>query len=350
MRVLSREKGSGKIKLRVENIDDLWHLYNLIRKDDRVYSVTQRREEKATDKLREKRGEKRTIYLGIVVEKVEFHQFSDRLRVHGIILHEQMDAGSYHTLNLNPGSEVAIIKDRWVKLDRQRITQAVEDGKRPSIVVVSLDEDEGLIAVLRQYGVQEIARVRSGRTGKQYAGKSKKEDYFVEIIDVVKLQGEDLPLMVCGPGFTKEEFQKFGRSYDPELFKGAVSASTGSDGMTGVNEVLKSGAISRLTRGVRIEYETNLMEEVLKEISTTGKVAYGYREVVDSVKRGAAETVIITDRVLREERKNADFLLARSEEVGASVVVISGGHDSGKQLESLGGYCALLRFSLVHST
>lgn len=348
MRVILRETRSGELGLRVENIDDLWHLYNLIRAGDRVFSVTQRREEKATDKLREKRAEKRTVYLGLMVEKVEFHEFSDRLRVHGIILPDQPDAGSYHTLNLEAGTQLKIVKGRWEEFDRERIKQAVEEGKRPSIVVVSLDEDEALVAVLRQYGVQEIARIRSGRVGKQFAGKYRKEDYFAEVLEVVKLQGEDIPLLVCGPGFTKEDFLKFGRSGDPELFRGAMSASTGSDGVAGVNEVLKSGAISRLTRGIRIEYETRLMEEVLKELSTSGKVAYGYRQVVDAVERGAVEMVIISDRVLREERDKANHLLNRAELVGASITVMSGGHDSGKQLESLGGWAALLRFALEH--
>ena len=344
MRITQRETRSGELGLRVENIDDLWHLYNLIRTGDRVFSLTQRREEKATDKLREKRGEKRTLYLGLTVEKVEFHDFSDRLRVHGIILQDQTDAGSYHTLNLEVGSQLKIVKDRWEAFDRRRIKQAVEEAKRPSIVVVSLDEDEALVAVLRQYGVQEIARIRSGRAGKQFAGKYRKEDYFAEVLDVVKLQGKDIPLLVCGPGFTKEDILKFGRGRDPELFRGAMSASTGSDGMTGVNEILKSGAISKLTQGIRIEFETSLMEEVLKELSTSGKVAYGYQQVVDAVRKGAVETVIITDRVLREEREKAKVLLNSAERVGAGITVISEAHDSGKQLESLSGYAALLRF------
>ena len=52
MRVISRDRGSGKIRVRIENIDDLWHLYNIIQKDDRAYSLTQRREERSADRIR----------------------------------------------------------------------------------------------------------------------------------------------------------------------------------------------------------------------------------------------------------------------------------------------------------
>ncbi|MCK4613689.1 MAG: mRNA surveillance protein pelota, partial [Thermoplasmata archaeon] len=344
---LNQDRRAGRIKLRVENTDDLWHLYNLIRPGDNVYALTQRREEKATDKIREKRAEKRRIYLGIRVEKVEFHTFADRLRVHGIILPDQMDTGSYHTLNLEVGREVKLLKQDWQPQDIKRIREAVEAGKRPKVVVVSLDEDEAVVAVLRQYGIQEVGMVYSGRSGKQYtAAKSKKGNYFEEITAVITLQGSDLPLIIAGPGFTKEELLRFGRARYPGIYSSAAAVSTGQSGKVGINEVLKNGAVSHVTEGSRLEYETGLIERFLKELSTSGKAAYGLEEVQEAVRKGAAEIVLITDKALRENRETAGGLLGRAEASGAEVAIISGAHDSGRQLESLGGYAAILRFGI----
>lgn len=346
MRIVHNDRRTGRMKLRTENLDDIWHLYNIIRSGDQAFAVTQRREEQSGDRIREKRGEKRTLYLGIEVEKVEFHEFSDRLRIHGTILSDQPDAGSYHTLNISAGSELTIGKVRWDRMDIRRVKQAVEEAKRPSIVIVCLDEDEALVAVLRQYGVQEVGTVRSGRSGKRHVGTAKKEDYFKEVLEIVALQGTDLPLMICGPGFTKEEILIFGRSAFPSICQGTLIAPTGTNGMTGVNEVLKSGNLSRMSSGARIEYETGLMEQVLKELATTGRVAYGKKELAHAVRQGAVETLVITDTVLRVNRQEVEGLLKEAERSGATVTVISSGHDGGKQLDSLGGYAGLLRYIL----
>ena len=351
MRIIKDDAGSGKVRLRTETPDDLWHLYHLIREGDHAFSLTQRREEQPLDRIREKRAEKRTLYLGISVEKVEFHGFSDRLRIHGTILPDQPDSGSYHTLNIPVGAELTIRKIRWDALDRKRVRQAVEEGKRPTIVMVCLDDDEALVAVLRQYGVREVATIRSGRSGKRHPAPgavvaATKNEYFREILDTVALQGSDLPLVVCGPGFAKEELLSFGRTTFPQICRDAALVSTGSDGMAGVNEVLKTGDLSKVTSGARIAYETGLVEEVLREVATSGKAAYGRDELSRAVDLGAVETMLVTDTVLKKDRDNAQPLITRAEEGGARVAVISSGHDGGKQLDSLGGMAALLRYRI----
>jgi len=348
MRIMERETGSDRIRLRIENIDDLWHLFNIIRQGDLAFSLAQRREEKAADKIRDKRGEKRTIFLGIEVDRLEFHEFSDRLRVHGTILPDQQDSGSYHTFNLQVGTEVSIQKKEWQEHELQRLETAESDGRKPVVVMVSLDEDEAFVSVLRQYGVQEIATVRSGRSGKQYAASGKKEDYFGEVLDVLMVQGKELPMIISGPGFAKENLVAYLRDRLGDE-QSVLAVSTGQTGKAGINEVLKSGAISRLTEGSRLEYETTLMEQVLKELATRGKVAYGLVEVRKVISTGAADIVLITDTRLREDREVAEELLTASELAGAKVAIISATHDSGKQLSSLGGYAALLRF-VIHES
>lgn len=45
MRVLKQEEQTGEIKVLIETLDDLWHLYNIILPGDIVIAVTFRRDE-----------------------------------------------------------------------------------------------------------------------------------------------------------------------------------------------------------------------------------------------------------------------------------------------------------------
>ena len=120
MRVLKRDLREGEIKLRLESMDDVWHLHNLVFPGELVRAVTFRREEGIADKIRPERMEKRRVYLGIRVEDVEFHAFSDRLRISGTIVEGEMDVGQHHTLNLTVGDDLAIVK-AWKPHELARI-------------------------------------------------------------------------------------------------------------------------------------------------------------------------------------------------------------------------------------
>jgi protein pelota len=45
MRLLHQDRRTGEIKFQIDNMDDLWHLYNIIEAGDLVMAVTYRREE-----------------------------------------------------------------------------------------------------------------------------------------------------------------------------------------------------------------------------------------------------------------------------------------------------------------
>ena len=70
MRVLHRDLKHGEIRLQIQNLDDLWHMDNLVQPGDLVRAMTARREEQKSDKLRPERMEKTRMLLGIHVEKV----------------------------------------------------------------------------------------------------------------------------------------------------------------------------------------------------------------------------------------------------------------------------------------
>ena len=85
MKIIFKDMKHGEIKLVAENLDDIWHLYNIIEKGDLVRAVTFRTDEQKDDKIRSKKAEKKRMKLGVRVSEIKFHDFSDRLRIHGNI-------------------------------------------------------------------------------------------------------------------------------------------------------------------------------------------------------------------------------------------------------------------------
>jgi protein pelota len=345
MKLLHWDGRTGTAKLLTHTMDDLWHLYNLVAPGDLVHASTHRRGEEKSDKLRAERAEKRRMWLGIRVEKVEFHDFSDRLRISGVIEDGPQDIGQHHTLNLEAGDDVAITKV-WRAVDQQRVRDAEKATSEPLVTFISLDDEEATFAVVRQYGVQEVARVASHKAGKDYpSAKGQKEAYFGEILEKLSSMRRGDALVVLGPGFEKEELAAYAREKRPELVKGAVVLGTGHAGMRGVSEAMKGNRAGEVVSGGRVAIETALVDELMARIGKGGAVAYGMLEVRSAVESGAAETLLVTDALVR--RKESEELMKCAEATACRVVVISTVHEAGRELESLGGVGALLRYKVA---
>ena len=340
MKIIHKDLRNGEIKLRIEVEDDLWHLYNIVEKGDLVFALTQRREEKQADRIRAERGEKKTMRLGIRVEKVEFHEFTDRLRILGVIEHGPQDIGEHHTLNITVGSELSIIKEKWERRHLQRLDEAVKSVERPLITFLTLEDNEAEIIVLREYGIKRIATIGTSGTGKQYKS-SKKADFFGEILRALKELYKGGVLLIIGPGFTKEEFLSWAREKEPQLFQNAHVYAASHGGTVGVSEVMKKIGAEVLENS-RMAVETREVERLFVEISKNGAYAYGKEDVKRYLREGAVEKLLISSRLMRTHEGEEYMKLA--EETGAEVIVISEFGDPGRRLESIGGIGAILRF------
>jgi len=337
----------GEIGVVPESLDDLWHLKYIIEGEDLVFSVTKRRIEGASDKLRPEKMEKRTMRLGVLVESVEFHRFSNRLRIHGII-ESGVDAGSYHTLNIESGTQLSIVKT-WRRDQVERVNEAVKESKRPRVIILTIEEGEAAIGIVRQFTVEEFSAVK-GSLGKgegNYRG-----EFFEEVVKRLAGVGEEADaIVIAGPGFTKEDFFKVLKNRMPEIAEKSVIEDTASIGIQGFQEVLRRGAVDRITESTRLTRETRLMEELLTEISKDGLAAYGWDEVRFALDIGAIKTLLIADEYLRVQREEKsgeeiDRFLRRVEEHRGRITIFSTEFEPGKRLEGLGGVAALLRFKI----
>lgn len=342
MRVFEQNTATGKIGIMIETDDDIWHLYNVIEVADLVTASTTRREEKIADKIRAERAEKRRMTLGIRVEKIEFSDSDLRLKILGTIEEGPQDIGQHHTLMIELGDRLSITKVKWRRTQLERLQRAVSDTAKPRIVFVSLDQDEASVAVLRQCGLKEVAVIRSGRSGKQYQEKESGVDYHGEIISKLKSTIDpSMPLVLLGPGFEKELLSDSVKD-EPQITSRTYVYHTGQSGMQGINELMKKGMGSEVLRESRVGIEMETVERLMEEIGRDGLATYGTREVSDAASAGAVETLIILDSKLRDG--NYDLMVRDTESQKGNVVVVSEQHDAGKELASLGGFAAILRY------
>jgi len=345
MRVLKKNlRGDeGEIALRPESLDDLWHLQHLIARGDLVFALTHRKVPTIADKARPEKMERKTLRLGVKVEDVEFHMYSNWLRLHGIIK-SGMDVGAYHTLNIEVGTDLSILKYHWRPDLLARIDEAVAESLRPRVVIALVEEGEATIRVLRQFGVQMAAEIRQG------SGKGGEEDtrtgFLREVANAIdKATQESAEVILAGPGFTKEDLKKVIDSSLPDLAKRIAMDDTSSIGRSGFQEVLRRGAVKSVLESSRIAREAKLIEDLFREIATNGKAAYGRKEVETAKNYGAIEQLLVLDEMAR--RGSVDEIMREVDNARGKVVIFSSEFEPGDRLRSLGGVAALLRFKIA---
>jgi protein pelota len=345
----------------IDNLDDLWHLYNIIEKGDIVASRSFRRLEKVDDKIRPDKTPKKLIWLAVEVEDVEFHEFSNRLRVHGIISKGPDDIGlkSYHTFNFSPNDTMELEKPQpWRKHQSELLKTAVFTAKQPLVTIVALEDDNAVIAQLYQYGIRNITTIERTGTGKLYSGSGTsksdrsdssklKNDFFKNILTQLnQVRSGDTPLIFVGPGFTKDEFLKFCKQNQVSGSNQIILEPTGQSGMVGIQEAIKRGVVKRVAEDSRLSYETELVDKLLEGIAISGPITYGTDETKTAVGLGAVDTLLVIDKLIRQKNELIEKIMNDTESQGGMVVVISTVHDAGKQLESLGGIAGLLRYKI----
>ena len=357
MRVLKRDLKHDTLKLLVENIDDLWHLHHVIEPHDVLSGRTFRRVQSRGPE--EGRGDKRPMFLTIAVERTEYHEFANILRVTGPITEGPSEASlsSYHTFGLEEGSVFSLFKPgRWGKYHLERVQTATKLRKKVLVVVV--EPGEVTLALVHAYGVRMLATVTTNLPSKRNDPEgftAKERDFYV---DVVKAMAEAIDshepsgTIIAGPGWAKDKLATVFRKERPD--DRAHVEGIGSAGETGVNEVIKRGTVGKLYADSRVAMEMELIERLMSSISKEDDLAtYGPEDVRYAVECGAVSHLLVTDEVFRHANASGkgdelDALMEETAKKRGDVVIVSSEHEGGRRLEGLSGIAALLRYPLPH--
>lgn len=353
MRVLFKDLRHGVLKLKVENLDDLWYLSQVVLEGDLVRGETARRVKDKED-VKSSGGERRPVTLGVRVEKIDLKSDVNNLRVSGIVEggpEDVVSLGSHHTLNVDADSVVTVVKREWSRVLLNVVDSAVKSTWRPRVLIVVVDDGEATLGLLRESNVQysELSRNVGGKYDLHGRAERKKDFYgeLTAMIENTSLKDNVSRIILAGAGFEKDNYMKYLRENNKELAGKCVIENTGSSGRNAVEEVIKRPALKKTIEEANSAMDIMLVDELLKNIGKdSGLAVYGLKDVESSVNAGAVEVLLVSDGIFFKERKRLEGLMKAVEKNRGRVHIINQDSDAGKQLDSIGGVAALLRYKL----
>lgn len=353
MKIINQDTKEGIIEVIPETLDDLWHLSHIVEVGDNASSKTTRRiQDNTGDKLRSDRGVKKTFYLGLDIESINFHLFTGKLRLTGVITRGPEDLiplGSHHTLEVKLNTPLTIKKERWPKWAIKRLNQAIEASKKLSAIIVVLEDDSATLGLMRQFGIEYYGPIKGHVSGKRIIDKNRQKNivqFYEKVIESITKFDSLQNIIIAGPGFVKNDFYDYIKEKHKDLAEMAIVESTGAGGRNGISEVLKKGTVEKLTSENRVAQEMGAVNNLLEQIGrNSSKIAYGLKETQNAINLGAVSELLVLDTKVASE--NMGDLMDMVENMKGEVMVISSEHEGGKQLESLGGMAAVLRYEIT---
>ncbi|MFH1328801.1 MAG: mRNA surveillance protein pelota, partial [Candidatus Bathyarchaeota archaeon] len=342
MKLLNLDLKKGLTKIFIEDLDDIWHLYNVIEKNDLLYAKTTREIKASSEGARPSSGRRVSLTLGIKVTDFFFDKNTNRLRVRGIIIDAPTKyeglLSAYHTISLAVDGLLTLIKEKLADYHVRRIKDACE-VKIPKVIIIAIDDEEVCIATLEHFGFKIKFEKLVKLPGKREADKRQGEvqKYFTEVSQALAQTYADIKgkIVIVGPGFIRREFANFLRDRSPRIATSLVYVGSGSfGGSAGVSEALRSGALTTVLKKSRVVEEMNLVENFFKSLSVNvGSVAYGLLEVQRAASYGAVDTLMVVDKLLREsqgdDRAGLEGVMRTVEKNGGKIVILSGEHEGG---------------------
>ncbi len=342
----------GEIKLKAENLDDLWYLSNIIEPKDIIKGKTVRKIKLGGEEQRKQKITKKPVFLKIQAEKIEFSKTSDILRVSGIITQgpEDIKLGAHHTFNIEENSIITIIKEKWLIFQLDKLKEACSE-KISKILIVVHDREEAYFALMKKYGYEILTHLR-GTVQKKADTEKVRGNFYSEILAQVDNYNEKYAfsqIIIASPSFWKEDLMK--ELKDEELKKKIILATCSSVGRNGINEILKRPETIQALKQERVSNEISSVEKLLDEISKNNLAAYGLKETENAAFAGAVKELLITDTLIMKSRdqnnyEKIDTILKTVEQTKGTILIISSEHEGGKKLDGLGGIGAVLRYKM----
>ncbi|MFH0868539.1 MAG: mRNA surveillance protein pelota [Candidatus Woesearchaeota archaeon] len=352
MKLIHSDFKKNIAKIKVENLDDLWYLNQIIEKNDFVKGKTLRKIKIGEETQRKQKTVKKPVFLLIQVEKVEFSKTSNILRISGLVKEgpEDVPLDSHHTFNIEENSVISITKQKWLKFQIDKLKEASRE-KQTKILICVHDREEAYFALMKKYGYQLLTTIK-GNVAKKADIKKIESSFYREIISQLEEYDARYSLskiIVASPAFWKEELMK--EIKDEALKAKIILATCSSAGENAINEVLKRPETENALKQDRIAQEFKQVEELFAEISKNNLASYGLKETKNAAVAGAVKILLITDSLIQQTRTENKYegieeTMKTVDTTKGDILIISSEHEAGKKLDGLGGIAAILRFKL----
>lgn len=339
----------GRCSLIIESADDLWTLRRLISKGDVVVTRSSRIVKNEDEFSRPDKGERVKVTIALLVAEVRLDSSVERVRVRGSIVEasdESVTKTGSHAITLTPGHLLTIRKEHWTPVEEGLVRQSKALSKR--FIIVAVDRREAGIGILSGSHLSVATTIESGLGGKMSEEQSSKP-YISKVVDVVaqsSKEGDDV--VVAGPGNFKNAVVN---QLKERLKSTTVQPVEGLDttGADGLRSLVKDPAFQQIAKGSLLVEIQQLVTEVVRRVSVGDpKVAYSLTRVRQAADAGAVESCAVSDDVFSAGLDEEELVqvLNLIEGKGGSVYLADSSLEFGKQISSLGGIVALLRYSL----
>jgi protein pelota len=352
MKQINFDIKKGEAKLKVENLDDLWYLSQIIDIGDHVKGKTIRKIKIGQDSDRKQSIIKKPVFIKIQIEKIEFSKTQNTLRLLGIITEgpEDIQKGEHHSFTLEENTTFTLIKNNWLKYQIDRLKQACKENISKILIIV-MDREEAYFALLKKYGYDLLTTIKGNVKKKDIETRSEGKFYpeIINKLDEYVKRYKIVKVIVASPAFWKEDLLK--ELKDQDLKKKIILATCNATGKNGIDEVLKRPETKAALHEDRISKEITLVEELLTEISKNALAAYGLKDTENAANAGAIKSLMITDSLIlklraQEKYKKIENIMKIVDSAKGSVNIISSEHEGGKKLDGLGGIGSILRYKL----
>ena len=355
MKIVKDNRKHGEVVLSVTSLDDLWFLSQVIEKGDAVTAKTVRKMKLGGQEERKANVVKKWVQLTLEVEKVEFHKYTNALRVAGKITEASGDIqrGAFHTINIEEGSKLTVKKEVWLKHQWSRLQEATKE-KFPKVLLCVLDRKEVSFALLKRYGYDLMSELEGEVQEKRFPILKKSATFYQDIVKRIQEYVKRFKIeyiIIASPAFWKDEIMKEVNKNAQELKNKVTLATCNATGKNALNEVLKRDEVKKLLKNERLIQEIALVDEIFTEIGKNGAVTYGLQEVEKVAQTGAVKTLLITTdliRSLRQENRydQLDKVMKLVEQAQGDIHIITTEHDAGQRLQGITGIAALLRYKI----
>ncbi len=347
MIVQNLDQKNSRLSVRIDSLDDLVFLKQIIESGDFVTGRTYRKIKLGEEGSRQ-RSIKKSVKIKIRVDKLAFDRF---LRIHGTVETEieGIAMHSAHSIEVGMGTELEIEKESWKKYQLTLIKNAEKASKAPKALICVLDDEQASFAHITSSGYTNLGRISLRLSKKRY--EEQKNQGYKDIQRVAKeidskFNDRKVEMIILGsPLFWKEIVKKQLDEDFPETAKKIHLKDVSSGDEDGIRELISGNALDKILKNSQLSREEDLVNDVLTQLAKNSKlIIYGVKDTERAAESGAVESILISESRLDGSEKIKE-LIDNVENSGGTVNLISSSSPAGKKLNGLKGIIAKLRYN-----
>jgi len=251
-------------------------------------------------------------------------------------------------------------KLRLYRCDKEFIVEPLQEMLSDESIygLVVMDRRDAMIGLLKGKTIVRVRKTHSEVPGKMKAGgqssvrfsrlrEGATKEHYKKIADYMKEEFLTMPdlkgIIIGGPGTTVNDFMNHDYVTGDVKKKIIGTKDLSYTGEFGLQELLEKA--EDLLAEEEVADEKKVMQRFFNELSKdTGLAAYGRQQVMDAVRMGAVDTILVSEEL--DDKAIEEFEDA-AKLVGTTVKLISVETREGAQLRDIGKVAAILRYPIA---